>query len=153
MAQATTKRAKTSEYYRRKLSSGEITLADVPDEELTEGLCEEAVRSKGQNVYALSQVPSRYRTVEMCLLAVEAKGGSLRYVPQRLRTEAVCQAAIMQDSGNLKWVPREVLTIEMCKKAFRGHPDATVSENLRYVPKDIRHSESFESYLLNAHRM
>jgi len=69
--------------------------------------------------YALKYVPKKYRTEELCKIAVNQNGWVLYYVPEKYKTEEICKIAVQQDGYALESVPDEYITEELCKIAVQ----------------------------------
>lgn len=55
--------------------------------------------------YNLGAMPIKYKTYEICLIAVMSDGLLLKYVPLELRDYDMCNAAIQSRIDTLKYVP------------------------------------------------
>ena len=87
----------------------------VPENELTEELCMNAVRIDGRS---LQYVPPHMRSREMCLTAVGNNCHALAhvYITPHLDRE-LCMVAVTADGMALQYVPYEFLDEEVCKAA------------------------------------
>lgn len=82
----------------------------------------------------LEKVPEKFRTAELCKIAVENYGGNLKYVPDKLKTPELCKIVVEDHGAALEYVPDKLKTPELCKIAVEHYYGAA----LPYVPADIR---------------
>jgi Domain of unknown function (DUF4116) len=92
----------------------------------------------GQNGYALTHIPEKYRNLELCLLAVERHGIVLEFVPKNKRTLKLCSLAVKQDGQALQFVPENKRTPEIYSLAVEQ--DGLI---LKLVPKEHRTPELY----------
>ena len=88
-----------------------MELENVPEKYKTMEMCEMAVDYHGQ---FLEFVPLELRTKELCELAVSTSGWALEFVPIDMRTPELCEIAVKEDGLNLEFVPEELKTFEFC---------------------------------------
>ena len=88
----------------------------LPEKWKTLRVCLAAVQHNG---YAISHVPSALQTAELCLAAVQQDGNVLKCVPPALQTAELCLAAVQQDGRALRYVPPALQTAELCQGAVQ----------------------------------
>ena len=86
-------------------------------------------------------VPDRYRTPELCEMAVEASPWNLKYVPDSSKTLKMCWTAIKEHGQTLAYVPRDMITYDMCMAAVKRTPSALFGCG---VPEDMMTYEMCE---------
>ena len=101
----------------------------VPDKFRTPELCELAVK---QNGLALEYVPENIINKELCEIAVQKDGRSLEFIPEKLRTPELCELAVKQDGSSLRFIQQKQRTIELCQIAI-----ASNGSSLQYVPEKL----------------
>ena len=79
------------------------------------------------------RVPARFKTPELCKIAVENTDWSLEYVPDKLKTPELCKIAVEGHGVLLKYVPNKLKTLELCKIAVEKDSHA-----LEYVPANLK---------------
>ena len=92
---------------------------------------EEALKIVQNNGRRLDEVPTEYRSPELCRAAVQHSGSSLEFVPPVWKDEELCLTAVKKNGYALMWVPRKLRTLDICRAAVKNDPDA-----LRYAPQD-----------------
>ena len=118
---------------------GGSNLKDVPEKFKTYELCTMAVKKNG---WALEFVPERLKIDKLCESAVKSVGFALKFVPEELRTKELCTIAIENDYTGyaLEYVPIELRTREFCAKAVDkliSDPYTTSEERLDYITSII----------------
>ena len=108
----------------------------VPDKFRTPELCELAVK---QNGLALEYVPENIINKELCEIAVQKDGRSLEFIPEKLRTPELCELAVKQDGSSLRFIQQKQRTIELCQIAI-----ASNGSSLQYVPNKYITEEFYE---------
>ena len=88
-------------------------LKAVPDEVLTQGLCDLAV---DVDPSALAFVPERFITYDMCVSVVKREGYALIYVPTRLRTLELMTIAVNKDYHAFQHIVRKDIQIVLVEK-------------------------------------
>jgi hypothetical protein len=89
-----------------------------------------------QDYVELEDVPEKYKTAELCLLALKTNGHELLYVPEKLKTAELCLTAIMLDGCALQYVPEKLRTVELCLAAVKKS-----GYSLEYVPENFKTAE------------
>ena len=84
----------------------------IPKKFRTPELCKIAVKKDG---WVLEYVPYQHKTPELCEIAVKDVGLSLQYVPDQYKTPKLCEIAVTQNGSCLKYVPNK-------KEFFKHHP-------------------------------
>ena len=108
----------------------------VPKKYKTPEMCEIAVKDSGYN---LKYVALELRTKELCELAVSTSGWALEYAPREFKTKAMCDIAVIKNGHALKFVPEEFKTPSLCEIAIKGKEGS--SSNLEYVPEEFKTEE------------
>jgi hypothetical protein len=88
----------------------------IPYKYKTKELCEMAVRNDG---YSLQYVPEELKTKEMCELAIEQNGMALQHVPEELGKKYFYDKEAKKNGEYLRFIPDEYITKEMCESAFQ----------------------------------
>jgi hypothetical protein len=91
----------------------------VPTRMKTPEMCLTAVNHNPMNFYF---VPKELRTPDICALAVKVNPSLICYVPHELRTLDMCTAVLIQNPSLLQHVPDKLKTPEMCLTAVRHSP-------------------------------
>jgi Domain of unknown function (DUF4116) len=90
-----------------------------------------------QNGQALSYVPKKLRTPELCYLAVEQNGRALLYVPEEYKTHKLCLLAVQFSKCTFNHVDENIrshtVDVHACKKAVI----------LEYVPEEYKTPEFY----------
>jgi hypothetical protein len=105
-------------------------LFSVPENLKTPEICLIAVNNDGTS---LKLVPEHLRTPEMCLIAVQKNGFTIQCVPKEHMTEALCIEAVKKYGRALKHVPEQFITEAVCLEAVKQDGGA-----LKYVPEHLR---------------
>ena len=89
-------------------------------------------------------IPEKFKTKELCELAVSTSGWALEYAPEEFKTKELCETAVTQNPYALQYVPDEHRGIEMCELAL-NHVDYDFKDEFleSYVP------EAFQKEVLN----
>lgn len=127
---------------RKTLGDDRSVLAFVPQEYLTEELCEIAVSRNGE---ALRDVPDTMRTAALCGVAVREYGPALEYVPMQHRTKELCYAAVAEFGMALAFVPSEQLDEELVRCAVATAPMA-----VQFAPRHLM-TEELWVFILGRH--
>jgi predicted DNA-binding WGR domain protein len=96
---------------------------------------EDALRLVREAPADFPQIPERYRTREICLIAVTSFGSVCAYIPTALQSEEFfIEAVNMNTNGKaLKYVPDEFRTLNVCLASVKKFP-----ETLEFVPEALR---------------
>jgi hypothetical protein len=105
-------------------------LFSVPENLKTPEICLIAVNNDGTS---LKLVPEHLRTPEMCLIAVQKNGFTIQCVPKEHMTEALCIEAVNKYGRALKYVPEQFKTEAVCLEAVKQDGGA-----LEYVPENLK---------------
>lgn len=126
-----------------QLNQNEITLEDVPVEDLTTEICLIGVQRDGR---ALEFIPSNGRIEMICMTAVQENGTALKFVPEDKRTLEICLEAVKQNAHALKYVPEEFK-----ESIIRKLSVATILSNnymsRRFFPKNSDFSSEINKFL------
>jgi hypothetical protein len=81
------------------------------------------------------RIPEKYRTREICLIAVESRGGVCAHIPTALQSEEFFIEAVNVNTNGkaLKYVPDEFRTLNVCLASVKKFP-----ETIEYVPAELR---------------
>ena len=84
-------------------------------------------------------IPKKYRTREICLIAVQSYGQVCEHIPPELQSEGFFLEAVKRNANGkaLKYIPDEYRTLAVCKAALRRHGDKR-EELLGYVPESLK---------------
>ena len=93
----------------------------------------------------LQYIPEKYRTEEICELAVKNNGDSLCYVPDNLKTKKICNLAIMNSNLAIDSTPMELLTEEYLKELIIAKQKGFIS----CLPKSLKTQELYEFTFIN----
>lgn len=74
-------------------------------------------KALAQNIGAFDYVPDKFKTQEMCSLAL-SRYDALKYIPDNFKTEQMCMNAVIRDGWSLEYVPEEMKTYEICVRAM-----------------------------------
>jgi len=109
----------------RKIRNKNFRLQDVPEESLTQKICDKAVE---KDIRELEHVPIQFMSEDLCVVAVKNRRGGLwkhtnksrlECVPPEFRTLRVCTEAIkIVNDASFKFIPPEHLT-EAVKEAAK----------------------------------
>ena len=80
---------------------------------MTEKICNEAVR---KSAAAFFLVPDRFKTQEMCIIALEVDPWQLNDIPDYLKTQKMCDDVVRRDPYSLQFVPDCFLSSQQIKK-------------------------------------
>eukprot|EP01088_Endostelium_zonatum_P008749 TRINITY_DN21907_c0_g1_i1.p1 TRINITY_DN21907_c0_g1~~TRINITY_DN21907_c0_g1_i1.p1 ORF type:complete len:405 (-),score=34.13 TRINITY_DN21907_c0_g1_i1:33-1094(-) len=109
---------------------GLLNLADLQPDEITQDLCEEAVkRGLGDS---LGSIPIQMRTEKLVRIALARYGGNLMHVPDSIITEELCKIAIRSTPIALIYLPEKFKTRELYELAVKLDHHC-----FRYVPKHL----------------
>lgn len=111
-------------------------ISEVPNNFVTEELCELAVKS---NAYAIGYMPHRFVTEELCHLAISNKGSALGSIPEELTfmiTHNMCLNAIRNDLGAIQFVPKFFQSPQIMLEYYK----------ISYMSKRIRYEEIPQEY-------
>lgn len=133
----------TEEFIIRALDrkSDRERLYSLPDKYKTQQICDLAVK---MDSYDFQFVPEQFVTEEMCKQACSANYGSaLEYVPLAMRTREICEAAILRSADNIKFVPTQLRTLELCTNVIMKENSLT-----HYIPHAL-YTTVFETCFKN----
>ena len=104
-----------------------------------EELMQEYLQDVGESAYNFRTVPDKYKTMEMCEIAVDYHGQFLEFVPEIYKTKELCELAVTSDPDAFEFVPEKLRTFEMCLVSveYRGN-------FLAYVPEEFKSQELCE---------
>ena len=92
---------------------------------ITETDCVRAFALPNQNIL-LSSVPPKFRTYNVCKIALERYTGNITYVPEQVKKAHfdVCEMVVEKDAANIKYVPESIQLKhpELCKRAVTDDP-------------------------------
>jgi tetratricopeptide (TPR) repeat protein len=85
--------------------------------------------------YYFTKLPEKFRTREVCLLAVKRYGDACQYIPKKLRTEDFFIEAVKlnEDGKALKYIYADYLTEKVCDAALHSLPAGLSVAELRDV--------------------
>lgn len=90
-------------------------------------------------------VPQKYRTYELCLVAVKGKGKGkcINYIPKQHITPEICFYAAIQNIHSFTYIPEEFQTYEMALECVKNiNPDLTFEEDVyRLIPQKFQTDE------------
>ena len=86
-----------------------------------------------KNADYMKFLPEKYKTKELCDIAVKENPVALKYVPEDMITPDLCESVVKENGYNLKDVPFKHRTEEICEMAIKDNGYA-----LRYVPSSQR---------------
>ena len=86
------------------------------EEFLTEDKAEQAVM---RCCDAIEYLPEKWKTLRVCLAAVQQNGYAISHVPSALQTAELCQGAVQQDGRALRYVPPALQTAELSQGAVQ----------------------------------
>lgn len=109
--------------------SNGCSLSQVPSAYKTPELCLAAIKAEG---YGLKDVPEEIKTNEMCLIACSSSQYALEYVPSEYKTKEFCEKVISKQPLSLEYVPSKYKTVELCLNAIKS--DCTAA---RFAPKSF----------------
>lgn len=118
--------------YKKAIQSSIITnlMNFIPTKYRTYDLCLLAVQTDG---HKLPYVPIEHRTYELCLLAIRSTGSVLIHVPDEHKTYELCLLAVQSTGRALEYVPIEHKTYELCMQAIYSACPIT-----KYLPDEIK---------------
>lgn len=96
------KKYRTVDVYMNCVNENPFAILTIPHDELTEEVCESAVKQFGE---ILEYLPLSMRTEKVCLAAVSQNGYALKYVPKEMKTEEMCNIAVANNGWALTCVP------------------------------------------------
>lgn len=115
-------------------------IRDVSEEHRTEEMYMKSLLdvTLGDGVLTLLDVPRRFRTERLCLLAILRHYGRVLYdVPSDELTEKMCEAAVLVNASILEGIPDRFLTEEFYKTALKNNPYCFRHIPKEYVPLDV----------------
>ena len=83
----------------------------------------------------LEVISNKYRTRDVCMIAVSRNGLNLKYVPPKFRDADMCSTAVESDGRALEYVPECDRSYELCLAAIH---DSFAYYILEYVPKNYK---------------
>jgi len=101
------------------LKAKRITLSEIPEAVLDADMCVTAMRAAGSKL-KLSGVPARFRTKELCEIAMGNDPKSFEFVPIELRTEELCTSVVKRYGEAIQHVPNQ--TRQQCEMAIDQDP-------------------------------
>jgi tetratricopeptide (TPR) repeat protein len=108
-------------------------LSQVPEKFLTEDVYLLAVQNNG---LVLDDVPDKFRTEKMCRAAIKQNGMALSSTPDKHRTKEMCLLAVENCGQALYYVPDNLKTKELCYTAVT-HGTKKSGNGLARVPKEF----------------
>jgi hypothetical protein len=106
----------------------DYALGNIPDEYITYDMCLRDVKMHGS---LLKKVPKRFKTLEICYLALNDNLSYLEYFPDEYKTRELCLDVVEKDPGCYQYIPDEYKTPEMSHRAI-----SECLYNAKYAPKD-----------------
>jgi len=122
----------TNELYELMLEKSPTSLENIPEDRITESMCDIAVKKDGraleyvpeelkENFFVdvvksgkgLDTIPEDKRTDRLCTLAVEQNAKQFEYVPQDKKSYALSLLAVDSDAQMIEFVPTELVDDEM----------------------------------------
>jgi hypothetical protein len=122
----------TNDLYLTMLEKSPTSLENIPEERITQEMCDVAVKKDGRAIKAvpeqwqskyyidvvksgkgLYEIPEEDRTDRLCALAVEQEADQYEYVPQDKKSYALSLAAIDKNAEMIEFVPSELVDDEM----------------------------------------
>jgi flagellar hook assembly protein FlgD len=82
---------------------------------------------------SLEFVPEKYKTADLCMVAVMENSDAIAFVPESVLTEEICLAAVKKKGNSLKHIPEKFKTLEVCLAAVKDTGYAT-----DYVPESLK---------------
>jgi hypothetical protein len=129
---------KDADYWKQLVKKDALNLKKVPKAELTEELCELAVKISG---HALAFVPKKFITADICDIAVKNNATAISDVPAKFKTKAMCTLAV-NSGASLDNVPPEFIDYDMAYAAV-GMSDYA----LNYIPHDLINKPMLVRYM------
>ena len=97
----------------------DISLKIIPTKFRTPQICMNAIEINSMN---LKYVPYKFRTKEICKIAFEKNVHSIFYIPEKLRTEELYMTAVKKDPTIIFNIPEEMITEELYMTAVKKDP-------------------------------
>ena len=94
---------------------------------------EQALAAIKKTYIALKYIPKKFKTAELCFIAVHWDSRAIKYVPKKLITDEIYFEAVKQNGRVLKYVPEELRTVKLCLVAVQNDGWA-----IEYVPKELK---------------
>ncbi len=110
------------------------TFKAIPQNDLDEAFIWTAVQG---NAIAFEYIPDKFKSFELCRLAVSKRGEMLQFVPKALCCDQLYELAVCENGSSLKYVPQEEITRELAISAIENTPDYCTLDDcpLCFVPK------------------
>ena len=74
------------------------------------------------NYNIFQHISNRYKTKELCELAIKQDREILQYIPNKYRTKELCEMAVRKNGENIKYVPHKYKTKELYEIAISNKP-------------------------------
>jgi len=107
----------------------------VPMDLMSAELCKIAFQKETHGRF-FKNIPEKYKTYDICLLAIKSNSINFEYVPENLKTSEICLEAVKKAGYNLGYVPEKLKTKELCMIAVQDR-----GKNLEYVPENLKTQE------------
>ena len=107
----------------------------IPERFIDYDLALKAIK-QSEDAFLLRNVPINLIDYPMCLEAIKGKRmNNLEYIPNRFKTEEICSIAVNNYGSNLEFVPEKLKTEKMCEDALRAEHYGSYA--IPYIPKDV----------------
>lgn len=126
----------TAEFLAECVKNGTADFSNVPEEFLDGPMCIELVKLEDD----LALVPSRFRTEELYLAAIQSRPTGIKQVPKQFATSELWAQAITKYGGLFKDVPERLRSLNMLEISLQ-----TWGFNLNQIPMEKRTREHCET--------
>ena len=111
--------------WRNALEKAPWLIKGAPVNYITEADCIRAFSLHGSNIF-LSSVPPKFRTYNVCKIALETYTGNIEYVPEQVKEAHfdICLMVVEKKAANIQYVPESIQLehLQICKRAVTDDP-------------------------------
>jgi hypothetical protein len=92
-------------------------------------------------LFSFRYIPDKYKSYEMCKLAVQKTGSLLHYIKEPFYNEELCKLAVENIGEALEYVPYKDRDENLCRIASQSERTITDGSVLEYIPQYLHTEE------------
>ena len=96
----------------------------------------------GNKDILLQYIPKKFKTIDVCQVAVENNASNIKYVPNEILTAKFLKEMAMVNGEVIQFLPEDQKTEELCRKAFENNIDT-----IMYMPESLIRQADCERYI------
>ena len=96
----------------------------------------------GNSDLLLQYIPKKFKTIDVCQVAVENNASNIKYVPNEILTAKFLKEMAIVNGEVIQFLPEDQKTEELCRKAFENNIDT-----IMYMPESLIRQSDCERYI------